>query len=157
MKEGVEIFVDGACRGNPGEAAIGVMIRDGPKVIKNISERIGRATNNIAEYTALIFGLQEALILRADKVKVYTDSELMHHQLSGAYKVKDPHLKSLYLQVQLLMEGFRSFEIKLIPREQNRSADKLATQALNKKQVKVVAPIRQRLLTVGEESPSSAG
>jgi len=127
------MYVDGACSGNPGEAAVGVVITDGQEVVKNISERIGKATNNIAEYTALIFALQEALILRANEVRVYTDSELMHNQLKGAYKVKDAQLKFLYLQVQYLIEGFRSFEIKLIPREQNGTADKLATQALKKK------------------------
>ena len=157
MKKNLEMYVDGACSGNPGEAAVGVVITDGQEIIKNISERIGKATNNIAEYTALIFALQEALILRANEVKVYTDSELMHNQLKGEYKVKDAQLKSLYLQVQHLVEGLRSFEIKLIPREQNGAADKLATQALKKKQVKMVALVRQRMLSVGEESPSSAG
>jgi len=157
LKKNLEMYVDGACSGNPGEAAVGVVITDGQEIIKNISERIGKATNNIAEYTALIFALQEALILRANEVKVYTDSELMHNQLKGEYKVKDAQLKSLYLQVQHLVEGLRSFEIKLIPREQNGAADKLATQALKKKQVKMVALVRQRMLSVGEESPSSAG
>ena len=157
MKKSLEMYVDGACSGNPGEAAVGVVITDGQEIIKNISERIGKATNNIAEYTALIFALQEALILRANEVKVYTDSELMHNQLKGEYKIKDAQLKSLYLQVQRLVEGFRSFEIKHIPREQNGAADKLATQALKKKQVKMIAPARQRMLSVGEESPSSAG
>jgi len=157
LKRSLEVYVDGACSGNPGPAAIGALIMEGQRNLKNISQTIGDATNNIAEYTALIFALQEVLLLKADQVKVYTDSELMYQQVTGAYKVKNDHLKLLHAQVQHLIQGFNSFEIKYIPREQNSEADKLATQALKKKQIKMVAPARQRMLTGGEESPSSTG
>ncbi len=84
----LEIFTDGGCSGNPGPAAIGVVIKEGAKPIKTLARAIGQGTNNIAEYTALIVGLQEALILKADEVSVKTDSELMSKQVSGAYAVK---------------------------------------------------------------------
>ncbi len=127
-----EIFIDGACHGNPGEAAVGVVVRSNGYVIKSLSQAIGRATNNIAEYTALIYALQEALIHRADPVWVHTDSALLYHQIRGDYKVKDPGLKSLWAQAQHLVKGFRGFEIQYIPREKNKEADRLATQAILK-------------------------
>ena len=149
----IELFVDGACSGNPGEAGIGVVVIERGKTIQNISLSIGPATNNIAEYTALIFGLQEALILRADYLQVNTDSELLYNQIKGSYKIKNTSLKSLFAQVDHLLKGFKRVEFKRIPREQNRDADRLATKAIKKEQAKVVAP----LFVAGEESPSSEG
>ena len=149
----LELFIDGACQGNPGPAAVGVVVLEGGKTIKNISQAIGDATNNIAEYTALIYGLQEALIQRADKVKVHTDSELLFHQIKGSYKIKNANLKSLHTQVKHLLEGFKSVDFTHVPREQNKKADMLATKALKQEQAKVVAP----MFTIGEESPSSVG
>lgn len=130
LTETLEIFIDGACQGNPGEASVGVVVRRNGCVTKNISQFIGEATNNIAEYTALIYALQEALIQRADHVKINTDSALLYHQIIGDYKIKDSDLKSLWAQVDHLTKGFESFEIKYIPREQNKEADRLATQAI---------------------------
>ena len=90
MKE-LEIFIDGASKGNPGPSGIGVVIcRDG-QTIKNISSFIGNTTNNVAEYTALLYGLQEALLLKAKVVKINTDSELLYRQIKKIYK----QLKSL--------------------------------------------------------------
>lgn len=149
----LELFIDGACQGNPGPAAIGVVVLEDDKAIKNISQVIGDATNNIAEYTALIYGLQEALIQRADKVKVNTDSELLFHQINGRYKIKNINLKFLHAQVKHLLAGFKSVDFKHVPREQNKKADMLATKALKQEQAKVVAP----MFTIGEESPSSVG
>ena len=149
----LELFIDGACSGNPGEAAIGVVVVEKDKVIKNISQAIGPATNNIAEYTALIYALQEALILRADKVRVNTDSELLYNQIKGSYKVKNTNLKFLCAQIQHLLTGFKAVEFKHVPRQDNRRADMLATKAIKKEQAKMVAP----MFTIGEESPSSAG
>ena len=154
MKKSFEMFIDGGSSGNPGDAAIGIVISEGNKVVKKISRYIGKATNNIAEYMALIYGLQEALILKADKVKVHTDSELLYHQLNGSYKVKNAQLRIFYLQVQHLLKGFKTIEIQHIPREQNREADRLASKAIKKEQAKVVA---LPLLWGGEESPSSEG
>ncbi len=158
----LDIFTDGACSGNPGPAGIGVIIQENGKPIKTISRSIGSATNNIAEYAALIFGLQEALILQAESVRVSTDSELMFQQIRGRYKIKEPFLRVLFELCQPLIGGFKAFDIRYIPREKNKDADKLATQAIKKEQVKMVAPTvslceAKRNKAVGEESPSSKG
>ena len=100
MKSKWEIFIDGACSGNPGEAAIGVVIKRGDQVVKELSKSIGEATNNIAEYTALIYALQEALIIDVKEVKIFTDSELMYKQICGQYQVKQDHIKTLFDQRQ---------------------------------------------------------
>jgi ribonuclease HI len=131
--EEIEIYVDGACRGNPGEAAIGVIFRKDGKCFKEISKAIGQATNNIAEYAALICALEEALVLKAKKIKLHTDSELMFNQLSGGYKIKSEHLKPLFDQAQKLLEGFQEVKLQKIPREQNQEADGLASKMLKKK------------------------
>ena len=143
-KDILEIFVDGACSGNPGPAGIGVVIKLGGKTVVEISRPIGEATNNIAEYSALICALQEALILKAARVNISTDSELMFHQLTGSYKVKDQKLKFLHDQVQQLKRGFANVELVHVPREKNKEADKLATSSLhniNKKQARMVATL----------------
>lgn len=149
----LEIFIDGACRGNPGPAAVGIVIQENGKVVKKISKSIGEATNNIAEYTALIYALKEAIALKAQQLKIYTDSELLYYQLTGTYQIKNENLKSLLDEAQALGKKFKHIEMKRIPREQNQEADKLATQAIKKEQTKVVASVFQ----AGEESPSSAG
>src|SRR3984885_9418283 len=106
-----EIFTDGGCKGNPGPAAIGVVIKDGAKTVKTISRAIGQGTNNIAEYTALIVALQEALILKADEVSIKSDSELMVKQVTGVYAVKHENIKKLFDQVKHLVTGFKTFQI----------------------------------------------
>ena len=102
------MYVDGACSGNPGEAGIGVIVKRDGKMIKEISQSIGQATNNIAEYTAMIYALQEALILKSDNVTIYTDSELVFNQVTGNYKVKDAKLLLLFDQVRHLKEGIEN-------------------------------------------------
>jgi ribonuclease HI len=126
----LELFIDGACQGNPGPSGVGVVIRHNGKIIKEISRYIGSATNNIAEYSALIFGLQESLILKADSVKINTDSQLLYRQLIKVYKVKHPNIIGLYNQAVHLAGGFKEFSISHIPRELNAEADKLATKAI---------------------------
>ncbi len=126
----LEIYIDGASKGNPGHAGIGVIICRGEEVLKNIAVYIGNATNNVAEYTALIYGLQEALILKAESLKVNTDSELLYRQIKKEYKVKHPNMKALYQQAVHLMSAFKEVSLKHIPREQNRGADRLATKAI---------------------------
>jgi ribonuclease HI len=126
----LELFIDGACQGNPGPSGAGVVIRHNGKIIKEISRYIGNATNNIAEYTALIFGLQESLILKAESVKINTDSQLLYRQLIKVYKVKHPNIVGLYNQAVHLAGGFKEFSISHIPRELNSEADKLATKAI---------------------------
>ncbi len=149
----LNIFIDGACQGNPGEAAVGVAIYQDEKLVKEISQAIGQATNNIAEYAALIFGLQEALILKANEACINTDSELLFYQLQGRYKIKNPNLKFLFTFIRHLQSGFKKIDIRRIPREKNREADSLATKALEKEQTKTIAP----MFSMGEESPSSRG
>lgn len=130
----VKIFSDGASSGNPGPAAIGVVITDGKREIE-ISRPIGRATNNIAEYKALIAGLEIARDLNADAVEIYADSELLVKQVKGLYKVKDIKLLGLWRMVNKLLSFFKTYSITHIPREQNKKADRLARQALKEKRL----------------------
>lgn len=125
-------FVDGAARGNPGPAAAGVVLQDAEgKTVKTLSVAIGHATNNVAEYAALILALQEALLLGAKELKVCTDSELVAKQWSGDYKIKDASLKLLYLLASHLKSGFKKLEVTHVPRERNRLADREANRALD--------------------------
>jgi len=126
----LDIYVDGASSGNPGPSGVGVVICCGGETVKNISSYIGNATNNVAEYTALIYALEEALLMKADAVRVNTDSQLMHHQLKKIYKIKSANIIGLYNQVVRLMSAFKDISLKHIPREENRGADKLATKAI---------------------------
>ena len=122
--------------------------------IHEISKPIGVATNNVAEYTALIYALQEALIRRADEITVITDSELVHRQMMGEYKVKNANIKPLFEQAQHLLRGFKKVQMKHVLRDENKDADRLATQSIKSKQAQVVAPLFD---DNGEESPSSTG
>jgi ribonuclease HI len=131
MKE-LEIYIDGASKGNPGPSGIGVVICRTGETVKNISSYIGNATNNVAEYTALIYALQEALILKAESVKINTDSQLLYRQIKKIYRIKNPNITGLYNQALHLMSAFRQVLINNIPRQDNRGADKLATQAIKK-------------------------
>ncbi len=149
----VEIYSDGACSGNPGRAGIGVVIKCGQKVIWEYSQPIGTTTNNVAEYTAAIYGLQQALILRAETVVLYTDSELFARQICGVYRVKHPNIKFLFALIQHLKTGFRQFRVEHLPREGNKDADRLAKQSIKTERPKAVA----LELFSGEESPSSKG
>ncbi len=153
-----EIFSDGACSGNPGPAGIGVVIRkDGVKVLE-VSQAIGEATNNIAEYRAFIRGLCEAKALGAEHVRLRTDSQLLFYQLKGDYKVKHPNMKPLHAQALDLLKGFSKVECKVVPREENKDADLLATSALKAKiSQKAAIDDRPDVFIMGEESPSSQG
>ncbi len=126
----IEIYIDGASKGNPGPSGIGVVIcRDG-QTIKNVSNYIGEATNNIAEYTALIFGLREGIALNAQSISVNTDSQLLYRQIKKIYKIKNLNILKLYNQAVGLMSAFKDVSIKHIPREINKGADKLASKAV---------------------------
>src|SRR4030042_76297 len=129
MKE-LEIYIDGASKGNPGPSGIGVVICRDSQTIKNISSYIGNATNNVAEYTALIYALQEALLLKAQTLTINTDSELLCRQVNKIYKIKNPNILGLYNQAMNLMPAFKQVTVNSIPREKNRGADKLATKAI---------------------------
>lgn len=130
MMQRLELYIDGASKGNPGPSGIGVVIcRDG-ETIKNISNFIGHATNNIAEYTALIHGLEAGLMLNAESIKINTDSQLLYRQMKKIYKIKNPNILGLYNQALNLISSFKEFSINHIARENNQGADKLANQAV---------------------------
>lgn len=128
----VLVYADGASRGNPGPASIGavVLTTDG-RVLAEVSEAIGRATNNVAEYRALIAALGRAQALGARRVTVRMDSELVVRQLKGIYKVKHPAMVPLYQQTVALLRQFAGVEVAHVPRESNRVADALANRALD--------------------------
>lgn len=126
----VNIAIDGACKGNPGPAGIGVVITDeSGATLKEIGEYIGDATNNIAEYTALIRSLREAIDLGSDSVDIQSDSELMVRQINGAYRVRSEVLIPLYNEAKSLIDRFDSFTITYVPRSSNKHADMLASSA----------------------------
>jgi len=126
------IYTDGASSGNPGQASIGAVIRDGQgKTVSRLSRRIGHATNNQAEYRAVIAALEEAVKLGAGEVEIRSDSELVVKQLKGRYRVKKASLRPLYQKVVQLTGSLEAFTITHIPREQNREADRLAHRALS--------------------------
>lgn len=138
MRE-ISIYTDGASRGNPGPAAIGVVIKnEWGENLKTISKSIGEATNNVAEYQALIEGLKEAVRLKPASLKIYSDSELMVKQLKGQYKVREPHLLSLFEEAKRLLSTLKKWEVIKVKREENLEADALANQILNKESVKSV-------------------
>ncbi len=128
----VVINVDGASRGNPGLAGAGAIIKsiDG-HVVKKLKKFLGTATNNFAEYSALIIALEAASKMGAEEVRVHADSELMVKQVNGVYRVKSPDLKPLYEQVMKLLGNFRKYKVSHVYRDKNTEADRLANEALD--------------------------
>jgi ribonuclease HI len=125
------IYTDGACKGNPGPASIGVVILDeSGNTIKEISKAIGLSTNNKAEYLAVIEGLSTALDLHADEIELMMDSELVVKQLTGKYRVKNTDLKVLHSSTINLLLKFNRRSIKHIDRSFNSRADSLANKAM---------------------------
>jgi len=126
------VYADGASRGNPGPAAIGAAVFDenGREVYK-VSRRLGRATNNEAEYQAAIAGLEAALGLGGGEVELRMDSELIIRQLQFRYKVRNERLRPFFNRVVQLRNKFDSFSLAHVPREQNKRADQLANLALD--------------------------
>jgi ribonuclease HI len=126
------LHVDGGARGNPGPAAIGVVISqpDGT-VIDELAERIGLATNNVAEYRAVLRALERAKQLDATELEIIGDSELIARQLSGVYKVKHPAMKPLHEQARAALAGFDRWRIHTVPRAENARADALVNAALD--------------------------
>lgn len=125
-------YIDGAARGNPGPASYGVVVRapDG-RAIESLSKYVGRTTNNVAEYYALIAALDYAHAHRIAKLRVSSDSELLVRQMQGRYKVKSADLKPLHERARKLAAGLAHFSIEHVPREQNAEADALANAALD--------------------------
>jgi len=130
----LHIFCDGGSRGNPGPAGIGVVLLDKNGTgVTEISKYIGEATNNIAEYLAVVYGLQEASFLKAGKIVLNLDSQLVARQLKGEYKVKDNDLRKFFDICLNLFRCFDKLEVKEIPRVENKKADSLVNKALNLK------------------------
>lgn len=126
------LHVDGGARGNPGPAAIGVVVSDADgHQVDQLAETIGVATNNVAEYRAVITGLERALELGADEVELVGDSELVARQLTGAYKVKHPSMKPLHEQARGLLSAFENWHVRTVPRFENAQADGLVNAALD--------------------------
>ena len=126
------VACDGASRGNPGPAGIGVVITDADgTVVAEIAEGLGVATNNVAEYTAAIRGLERARDLGAREVLLRSDSRLMVEQLSGRFKVKNTNLRRLHAAAHDLVAGFDSVGFEHVPREANTAADRLANRGVD--------------------------
>jgi len=125
------IHIDGAARGNPGPAGVGILIM-GPdgQVVERIHRSIGEATNNVAEYRALLLALERARELGCSEIEVYSDSELLVRQLQGRYQVKHPVLRVLHAKARDRIAGFRRFDITHVPREENVEADALANRGI---------------------------
>jgi len=122
-----EVYIDGASRGNPGPAGIGVVFVDGQgHATRELSKHIGQTTNNVAEYLALVYAQQEALVVGCTQLTVRTDSELLTRQINGQYQVRDPHLRVLHDLVVHVGQRFTTWRIEHIPRGQNTLADRLA-------------------------------
>jgi len=127
------IYTDGASRGNPGEAGAGVLITGDNGSHESITRYLGTATNNVAEYTAALLGLERALALGATRVTLYADSELLVKQLNGQYRVKNSGLIPLYTRARELIAKIGRVEVYYIPRGKNKEADALANKAIDEK------------------------
>lgn len=126
------LYADGGARGNPGPAGAGAYLTDGQgQCVGEIQKYLGETTNNVAEYSALILGLEAAQKHRPEKLSVYMDSQLVIRQLQGEYQVKQPHLKELHQKALTLLDAFPEVELKYIPREENHEADRLANAAMD--------------------------
>jgi ribonuclease HI len=133
MSDTATMHIDGAARGNPGPAAYAIVLaRPGEPVVEE-ADCIGTATNNVAEYTALVEGLQLAKELGVTKLSVFSDSELMVKQMRGEYRVKNPDLLELYTQAKRLAAGFEKLTLTHVRREQNSRADAIGNDALDGK------------------------
>ncbi len=143
------IHFDGASRGNPGMAAAGIWITDEEgKRISEVSRYLGHKTNNEAEYWALLLGLREAKRLGGKFLRIFTDSELVERQIKGIYRVRDSNLKALHGTVLQNLKAFSSFEIKSIPREENKEADRLANEAIQRRMAKEKGGVLKKTSTL---------
>ena len=126
------VNVDGGARGNPGPAAIGVVVRNGGgEVLAEVGETIGEATNNVAEYRALLRGIELAAAHDANEIELIGDSELVVRQVEGRYKVKNAGMKELHEEVKRALRDFDSWSIRHVRRENNADADRLVNEALD--------------------------
>jgi ribonuclease HI len=134
------LMVDGAARGNPGDAGCGAAIYDeNGRLVKELSRYLGRATNNVAEYEGLLMGLEALLELGKKDIVVQSDSQLMVRQLNGEYRVKDEKLKPLFDRATRLLRQFDSYRILHIRREMNKLADRLANLGIDQALKRTIA------------------
>jgi ribonuclease HI len=128
----LRVNVDGGARGNPGPAGIGVVVRDGDgNVLEELGDRIGEATNNVAEYKALLRGIELAAAHGATELELVGDSELVVRQVEGKYKVKNAGIKPLHAEVKRALGNFDSWSIRHVRRAENADADRLVNEALD--------------------------
>lgn len=133
-KKRLFIYIDGASRGNPGPAGVGVIIYDEKKkLVDELCEYIGKMTNNVAEYQALLRALSRARSIGAEVLTIYSDCELLVKQMAGDYRVKDKILKDFYQRARENLKNFKKVDIRYIAREKNKRADRLANKAINLK------------------------
>ncbi len=140
----VAIYIDGASLGNPGPAGIGVVFMgNGRTPIRQLGKPVGETTNNVAEYLALLYALQEAVCAGCRTVSIRTDSELLARQMNGQYRVRDRRLRLLYDLAVHLRQAFQGVRIEHVPREENRLADRLAGEAAraSARQLGAVSPM----------------
>lgn len=128
----IKVHIDGASKGNPGPAGIGIVFYEDDKIIQEIEEFIGNQTNNFTEYTALIKALEICTNKNYNNIEICTDSELVANQINKVYKVKDAYIKDLYDKAYSLIEKLENVKVKHVPREENLRADKLANNAIKK-------------------------
>ena len=129
MKE-LTVYIDGASKGNPGKASIGIAIYSDKTLIKKLGAQIGYATNNVAEYIALITALIECLHYTPDKLEIKSDSQLLIKQMQGEYRIKDRYLQKLQFIANRLNSLYPNIYFTHIPREENKEADRIANDAL---------------------------
>lgn len=135
----LDIHIDGGSRGNPGEAGFGVHVTaaDGSEVA-SLYGYLGRTTNNVAEYQALLHALRYALDQGRRRVRIFSDSELVVRQVTGVYRVKHPHMLPLHREAMRLLTRFEEAQVLHVPRERNYEADRLANRALDEKPTKLI-------------------
>jgi ribonuclease HI len=129
-----QLFTDGASKGNPGLAGAGwVLFNESERITVRDCKFLGEATNNEAEYQALIMGLEKSLNCGAEEIVVHMDSELLVRQINGLYKVRNPRLAVYFEEVKDLLRKFAKYEIIYIPREKNQEADRMANEAIRRR------------------------
>ena len=128
------VHTDGASRGNPGEAGVGIVFcKPDGEVVHEVADYLGVETNNVAEYKAMLRALDEVVKLNATKIKFFSDSELMVKQINGQYKVKHPNLQPLYQEVKNKLARLEAYTVEHVRREKNHNADRLANQGIDQK------------------------
>ncbi len=142
MTEPIRLFIDGGARGNPGPAGFGVHGEDGNgQVVAELYGFLGRATNNVAEYAALLAALQWARDAGVGSVRLFSDSQLLVRQLQGSYKVRNAGLLPLFRRARGLMTAFPDLRLAHVPREENQEADALANRAMDEAAGNVPSPL----------------